>query len=205
MSRLDEIRRRRLREVWRADAPSDFEVAMAVQRFEARRRNGRGLGRAALGWALVGALAGLAATSLASGPRAPALGIRPEPLAEPTVQVALPEPAPPRSPVASAAEPAPRERPRPVPRPALPRAAPAVRETPPATETPKDVRRDRDDLARAELWLAVGRGQDAEPILAGLEQHGATDAIRRRARELSGENATGSREVGKDFLVGPPR
>jgi hypothetical protein len=44
--------------------------------------------------------------------------------------------------------------------------------------------RDAAELALAELWLAAGTPQRAAPLLLRLRETGATDHIRRRAREL---------------------
>jgi hypothetical protein len=183
--------RRRLAAVWRLEKPTDLEISGALRRYRAARRPPPSLPRSALSWALVGALAGAASLLASSSLRhdTPAIGIRAEPTAAPVVapshalepagSVAEPAPAP--------HEPAPAERVHPPRRVAPLRAAAPVAPSAVADEpaSPADVTRDQDDLARAERWLAVGRGKDAAPILTGLERHGATDAIRKRAAELA--------------------
>jgi hypothetical protein len=58
----------------------------------------------------------------------------------------------------------------PIPPPPRPRAAPRV-VTPPKPAA----RSDADDLAKAERWLAVGRGEKKEPILSALEKKKALE------------------------------
>ena len=174
---------RRLRDTWRAAGPSDFEIARAYQRFRARRSAGPSALQI-LRWCAVGIVAGVVVMRLSSfiAPRS-GVDIIAEPVQGTPAMATVA--SPPISASAVAAEP--------VPQFLAPVRVTARAPAPPAPSAPTpvpvlDERRDNDALARAELWLAVGRGKDAQPILSGLEHHGATDAIRKRAAELAGKN-----------------
>jgi hypothetical protein len=193
VDRIDAERQRRMRTAWQANEPSAFEVAIAERRIRARaqaadrklRASTRyrkvlhfGALGAALGCTAMIALGLIDAPNGPSGIRAEPLVVVPMPRTEPPAPAtgAVPEPPARSEPSTRSVERAPRAT-------TAPRAAPAT----PAPEAPRApaVERDQADLAQAELWLAVGRGHEAEPILTGLKQSGATEAIRKRAAELS--------------------
>jgi hypothetical protein len=172
-------RLRRMREVWRLDAPSAFEVATAVSRTRARRRTAdgpSGLWLTSARWGSVGAVLGLAA-ALSFGARPPqsVTPIRPEAL--PATPPALgPEPSEPAE--AKAAD-VPEERQSPVR--ARTRAVPKRSVNPPvAAEQPSEPA--RPDPSGAARWLAIGRGSDAGPIVVGLPKEGTSEPEREPIR-----------------------
>ena len=180
----------RMRDTWRAGAPSEFETASAYRRFRMRKSLQPGLAQIAR-WCAVGVVAGVLVIRISSwvGPRSEtAISAEPTQAAPAAVDTAAarePERAMPVEPVPELLAPV---------RVTARAAVPAPSALPPAPNVTERVNRDNDDLARAERWLAIGRGKDAEPILTGLERHGATDAIRKRAAELA-EKGGGSAQT----------
>lgn len=165
-----------MRDCWRSNEPSRFELDTAYQRFQERPGSAAPAPRP---WAFgaLGMLAGFALMwVLADHASQSAAPITREPVAPPAEPATTP-PAPPVDTLRGSIE---------------PRDPPRQKQRPPVTKpTPKSpqVLRDTEDLAQAERWLAVGRGREAEPILSGLEKHGATLEIRERAKALDEKSA----------------
>src|SRR5687767_6376985 len=164
----DAERLRRMRECWKADAPSDFEIAVAERRIIARTRDGRrrsGTDRRVVELAAIGALLG-GALMFAIGTRgtmhsAPTIDAEPLPAAattqapsEPALAEPIEPPAPPPMPDPTSTPP--RVAPKP------PAKAPSASSEPGPSKEPASVgsERDRAELERAELWVAVGGGKD---------------------------------------------
>ena len=178
---LERERLRRMRETWRRDAPSSFEVATAVGRVSARRRagsNGGDVLATGARWGGLGAFLGLIA-ALALGAERPAAGgtpIQPEALAlaEPALGQALPKPAreakPPEAPAAKQSE----RRP--------PARTPRMASSAPASEAAIPAEPTAPASSAAGRWLAIGRGSDAGPIVVGLPKDQTTEPASEPAR-----------------------
>lgn len=147
-----------MRECWREDDASPFEISAAYRRFLARPRSLIEISKPFTFGAL-GMLAGFVLMLVVGYDRSNDMPIVAEALvlpAEPAVRVPFPDlpsiPAPPKAKLPAVAP---------------PRRAPRALVKKPATTVGRKSERSPDDSAR---WVAVGRGNVEQPLIQGLEK-----------------------------------